>query len=114
MNDFISKIVGDIEGKKEWKALQVRAKALPEDYRTVYDEIKNYVWHGGTGLMDPSKLFKRLVELFEEGAAAGKNVRDVTGDDIAAFVDSLVRDEKTYTDSLRDSLNHAVTKKLEK
>ena len=70
MTDFLNKILGDLEGKKEWKALQVRAKALPEDYRVVYEEIKHYVWQGGTGLLDPSNLFKRLVELFEEGAAA--------------------------------------------
>ncbi len=114
MNDFLNKIIGDLEGKKEWKALEVRAKALPEDYRTVYDEIKNYVWHGGTGLMDPSNLFKRLVELFEEGVADSKHVTEVTGDDVAAFVDGLVRDEKTYADGLREKLNHAISEKLGK
>lgn len=114
MNDFINKIIGDIEGKKEWKALETRAKALPDSYRTVYDEIKNYVWHGGTGLMDPSNLFKRLVELFEQGVADGKSVEEVTGTDIAAFVDSLVSDQRTYTDGLRETLNQNVAKKLGK
>ncbi len=114
MGDFLNKILGDLEDKKEWKALQVRAKALPEEYRVVYDEIKHYVWKGGTGLMDPSNLFKRLVELFEEGAAAGKHVTDVTGNDVAAFVEELIRGEKTYTDGLRDKLNDAIAKKLGK
>lgn len=114
MTDFLNKILGDLEGKKEWKALQVRAKALPKDYRVVYEEIKHYVWQGGTGLLDPSNLFKRLVELFEEGAAAGKHVTDVTGDNVAAFVEDLIRGEKTYTDGLREKLNDAVAKKLGK
>jgi len=114
MSDFINKIIGDIEGKKEWKALETRAKLLPEEYQTVYDEIKHYVWQGGTGLMDPSNLFKRLVETFEEGAANGKHVLDITGDDIAKFVSELVQDEKTYTDGLREKLNSSVAKKLKK
>ncbi|HSW65663.1 MAG TPA: DUF1048 domain-containing protein [Bacillota bacterium] len=114
MSDFLNKIIGDLEGKKEWKAIEARAKALPEEYRTVYNEVKQYVWQGGTGVMDPSNMFKTLVNLFEEGAANGKHVRDITGDDVAAFVDGLVRDEKTYTDGLREKLNQAVAKKLGK
>lgn len=114
MTDFINKIIGDLEGKKEWKALEVRAKALPDEYRVVYEEIKNYVWHGGTGLMDPSNLFKRLVELFEQGAATGKHVTDITGDDVAAFVESLIRGEETYLDGLRKKLNQDIAKKLGK
>lgn len=112
MNDLLNKIIGDIEGKKEWKAVEARAKALPEEYRAVYDEVKTYVWHGGTGLMDPSNLFKRLVELFEDGAKNGKHVLEITGDDVATFVDGLVRDEETYTDSLREKLNSAIAKNL--
>ena len=114
MSDFLNKIIGDLEGKKEWKALEARAKTLPEDYRTVYDEIKHYVWQGGTGLMDPSNLFKRLVELFEQGVADGKHVTEITGADVAAFVDGLVQDEKTYADGLREKLNRAISEKLGK
>lgn len=114
MTDFLNKIIGDLEGKKEWKALEARAKALPDDYRTAYKEIKHYVWQGGTGTMDPSDMFKQLVDIFEKGAANGKQVLDITGDDIAAFVDRLVIDEKTYADGLREKLNNTVTKKLKK
>jgi len=114
MSDFLNKILGDLEGKKEWRALEARAKVLPEDYRAVYSEIKHYVWQGGTGVMDPSNMFKQLVDLFEKGAANGKDVLDITGDDVAAFVDGLIRDEKTYADGLREKLNQTVAKKLEK
>jgi DNA-binding ferritin-like protein (Dps family) len=114
MNDFLNKIIGDLEDKKEWKALEARAKALPEEYRVMYNEIKHYVWQGGTGIMDPSNMFKQLVSRFEEGAANGKQVLDVTGDDIAAFVDTLVANEKTYTDGLREKLNSTIAKKIKK
>lgn len=114
MSDFLNKIIGDIEGKKEWKALEMRAKALPDEYQVVYSEIKNYVWQGGAGVMDPSNLFKGLVDRFEEGAAHGKSVLDVTGNDVAAFVEELIRDEETYADGLRKKLNQNIAKKLEK
>lgn len=114
MTDFINKILGDLEGKKEWKALEARAKALPEEYRVAYGEIKQYVWQGGTGLMDPTNVFRRLIDLFEEGAANGKHVLDVTGNDVATFVDELVRGEKTYTDKLHENLNQTIAKKLGK
>lgn len=112
MNDFIKKIIGDLEGKKEWKALEARANKLPEDYKAVYDEIKHFVWQGGTGALDPSNLFKRIVTLFEEGAASGKHVLDITGKDVAAFVSELTRGEKTYVDELKAKLNDTIAKKL--
>ncbi len=114
MSDFLDKILGDLEGKKEWKATEARAKQLPEEYRAVYDEVKHYVWHGGTGSIDPSGLFKQLVELFEDGASAGKHVTEITGSDVAAFVDGLIHDKRTYIDDLREKLNSSVAKKLGK
>lgn len=114
MSDFLNKILGDLEAKKEWKAVEARAKTLPEEYRVVYDEIKHYVWQGGAGVVDPSNLFKRLVELFEEGAANGKHVLDITGDDVAAFVKELLRGEKMLTEDLQEKLNQTIAKKLGK
>jgi DNA-binding ferritin-like protein (Dps family) len=114
MNDFLNKIVGNIEDKKEWKALEARASQLPEEYRLVYDEIKHFTWQGGTGLMDPSNLFKQLVNLFEEGAANGKHVLEITGNDIAAFVEKLTSADRTYLDGLKEKLNSTIAKKLGK
>lgn len=114
MNNLLNKIIGDLEGKKEWKALEARVKQLPEEYQVAYNEIKQFVWHGGTGVLDPSNMFKRLVDLFEAGAANGKQVLDVTGEDVASFVEKLVHDEKTYTDGLREKLNNTIAKKLKK
>ncbi len=109
---FLGKVIGDFADKKEWKQLEARAKALPKDYATAYNEIKKYIWtSAGTETIAP---FKALVELFEEAAASGRSVIEVTGSDVAAFVDDLVRGEKSYHEKKRQQLNQDIAKKLKK
>ena len=112
MNEFLKKIIGD---KKEWNAMEARAKALPKDYRVVYDEIKQYTWKS-SGLSS-TDIFKDLLDFFEEGAANGKRVLEITGNDVAAFCDEILRNEKrekTYTEKWRETLNQNIAKKLVK
>jgi len=114
MIDIVKKIIGDMGDKKEWNAMEARAKALPHDYLVVYNEIKRYLWSGAGPLDSSIDLFKGLLELFEEGAANNKPVLEVTGNDVAAFCDELVRGEKTYAEHLRGKLNRNIAKKLGK
>lgn len=112
MSIFLDKILGDLENKKEWNAIEKRAKALPDDYRVVYKEIKRYVWNcTGVSTID---VFKVLIDMFEDSAASGRKVLEITGDDVAAFCDELVRGEKTYFENWRKILNQNIAKKLEK
>jgi DNA-binding ferritin-like protein (Dps family) len=112
MSKILDKIIGDIDDKKEWRAMEKRAKALPHDYQVVYEEIKKYMWKStGISTIDP---FRTLIDLFEESAANGKKVLDITGDDVAAFCDELVKGEKTYFEDLRKKLNKNVAEKLKK
>ena len=109
MNDFLTKIIGD---KKEWRAIEKRAKALPHDYRIAYEEIKHYLWtSSGITTID---AFRVLIDLFEESAANGRQVLEITGNDVAAFCDELVKGEKTYFENLRKKLNSNIAKKLGK
>lgn len=82
-----------IEGKKEWRAHVARVKALPQDYQSVYKEIQKYLFMVGpveqTAAMS---LLSGIVDLFEEGAALGKGVLEVTGNDVAAFCDALIKE----------------------
>jgi DNA-binding ferritin-like protein (Dps family) len=87
---------------------------LPHDYLVVYNKIKRYLWSGAGPIDSSIDIFKGLLELFEESAANGKRVLEVTGKDIAAFCDELVRGEKTYAESLREKLNRDIAKKLGK
>lgn len=112
MKDYLKKLIGD---KKEYREMMTRVKVLPEDYRFVYEKIQSYMWKlaGGDGL-DILKVQYDLIDLFEEGAAEGKNVLEITGDDVAGFSDELLLNAKTYTKSWRQQLNKEIADKLGK
>ncbi|MER5649539.1 DUF1048 domain-containing protein [Streptosporangium sp. NPDC002524] len=93
-----------IEGKRQWRAHLARVKALPPDYQIVYKEIQRYLFKvGPIDLLDGS-LLSGMVDFFEEGAAAGKGVLELIGDDVAAFCDDLVKDSRTYADVYQESI----------
>ena len=88
---IFEKIIGSLDDKREWKAMEARAKALPSEYRNAYKAIQKYMWTAGggpTNWKDSSRIFNGILDLFEEGAAEGKKVTDLTGKDVAAFATS--------------------------
>ena len=87
-----------IEGKKQWRAHVARVKALPADYRIVYEEIQKYLFKVGPVDLAEGTLLADLVDFFEEGAASGKGALEVTGADVAAVCDALIEDSPTYAD----------------
>lgn len=104
-----------IEGKKAWRAHIVRVKALPQDYQIVYKEIQKYLYKiGPVELKDGIGLLSELVDFFEEGAMMGKRVLEVTGNDVAAFCDELVKDSTTYADLNQGSVDSAVSVAMDK
>lgn len=112
MLDIFKKIIGD---KKEYRQMMDKVKAMPEDYRCVFEEMQSYMWKFSSGDgMDILKIHCDLIELFESAVAEGKTVLEVTGDDVAEFCDELLRSANTYTSSWHDKLNKDVMKKLKK
>jgi DNA-binding ferritin-like protein (Dps family) len=104
-----------IEGKKEWRAHMARVKALPRDYQIVYKEIQKYLFKvGPVELTDGTGLLSGIIDLFENGVAAGKGVLEVTGSDVAAFCDDLIKDSKTFADILQESIDQEVNKATKK
>ena len=93
-----------IEGKKQWRAHLARIKALPPDYQIVYKEMQRYLFKVGPIDLHDGTLLSGIVDFFEEGAAAGKGVLELIGDDVAAFCDDLVKDSRTYADLYQESL----------
>lgn len=109
--NFFEKMIGSLDDKREWREMEARAKSLPSEYRNAYKAIQKYMWTAGggpTNWKDSSRIFVGILELFEEGAAEGKKVTDLTGEDVAAFCDDLVKDEKTWKDKYRKKLNDTI------
>ena len=103
MSKLINTIIGDMGEKKAYRENEKRAKALPTEYADAYKNIKHYIFStSGILSMEPLRV---LVDMLEEAAAEGKHVLDITGPDVAAFADELVRGTKSYQDQQRDKLN---------
>jgi len=124
IQEIIVRIQDAIEGKrtwqKKWRAHMARVKALPQDYQIVYEEIQNYLFKvgpveltEGTDFLS-TDLLSGIIDLFEEGAALGKDVLEVTGSDVAAFCDDLIKDSKTFADTLQESIDQEVNKAKKK
>ncbi len=104
-----------IESKREYKRQMERVEALPKDYQYVFKKIQQHMWMFAAGSgYDMMKIHYDLIELFEEGAAEGKPVLEITGRDVASFCDELMRGARTYTEDWREKLNRDILKKLGK
>lgn len=104
-----------IESNREYRQQMARVKVLPEDYQYVFKKIQKHMWMFAAGAgYDMMKIHSDLIELFEAGAAEGKPVLEITGEDVAAFCDELLRSASTYTENWREALNRDIQKKLGK
>lgn len=108
MDNIINTIIGGLKEKKRYRMAEKRAKALPTEYADAYKEIKHYIW-GTSGILTIDPLVS-LTDILEEAAADGKPVLDITGPDVAAFADELVRGEKSWKDQQRKKLNGNINK----
>lgn len=81
-----------IKSKKEWRVHMARVKMMPNDYQIVYEEIQKYLYKvGPIELSKGIDLLIGIIDLFEEGVLAGKDVLEVTGNDVATFCDDLIK-----------------------
>ncbi|MBE5098599.1 DUF1048 domain-containing protein [Priestia aryabhattai] len=112
MLEIFKKMIGD---KKEYKMMMARVEDLPEDYQFVFKKIQNYMWNFSSGNgMDMLHMQYELIDLFEAGAAEGRQVLEITGDDVASFADELVANAKTYMVKYREDLNQSIKERLGK
>lgn len=112
MMQMFKKMIGD---KKEYKRMMARVEGLPEDYKFVFKKVQNYMWSftAGNG-MDMLHMQYELIDLFEAGAAEGRHVLEITGDDVASFTDELVANARTYHAKNREDLNQSILERLKK
>lgn len=106
---IFDRLVGELSEKKRFIANEKRAKSLPTEYREAYESIRTYLWStSGVESIDP---LVSLVDLLEEAAATNRSVVDITGPDVAAFADDLVKGEVSYKDKEREKLNKIFSNK---
>ena len=104
-----------VKEKREYKEYMKRVESLPEDYQYVFKQIQKHMWQfvSGPGY-DMMEIQNGLFDLFEEAAASGKSVLEVTGNDVASFMDELMKNARTYPEDWRDNLNKKIHHKLDK
>ena len=112
--NFFERITGaDLD--KAYKDFEIRAKKLPPDYQTAWEEIKANIWPRSdfTG-RNIAPILDNALCLLEETAAEGQTVQEVLGGDIKGFCSALAGGEgaATYRDRWRRQLNNNVDKKL--
>ncbi|CAH0324760.1 DUF1048 domain-containing protein [Priestia megaterium] len=103
---MFKKMIGE---KREYRVYKERVNQLPEDYKKAMKAIESYMWNfaKGAGMLE---LLKNILEMFENSASDGLNVRDVVGNDIAEFADSFLAEfpEETWIDKLRNKLRDSI------
>ena len=120
LSDFFNTYLNPIkilESKREWKEQMARVRSMPEEYQYVFEKIQRYMFmHSGGDGMDMVKIQYELIGLFEEGAASGRGVLDITGEDVAAFCGELLRNSwaKLWTEKWPQDLNRDIANKLKK
>ena len=87
-----------IEGKRQWRAHMARVRALPPDYRIVYQEMQKYLFKVGPVSLTDGDLLSDIADFFEDGAASGRSAMELIGPDVAAFCDDLIGDTPTYAE----------------
>jgi DNA-binding ferritin-like protein (Dps family) len=100
--------------KQGFRAYRKRTNALPREYRVVFKEIEAYVWNFS---MDGSlDMLSDILMLFESGAADGKSVLDITGNDVTGFCDGLLQEWNSHTwqGQMREKFNERIHTELEK
>lgn len=109
---WIEALTGSLEQKKQYKKDVARIEALPEPYRASAKAVQRYVMYAG-GVTDGATLVTMmgdLADLWEQAAADGTPVRDIVGDDPAAFAEEFAAayQGKQWIDKERERLNKAI------
>lgn len=103
---MFKKMIGE---KREYRVYKERVNQLPEEYKKAMKAIESYMWNfaKGAGMLE---LLKNILEMFENSASDGLNVRDIVGNDLAAFADSFLAEfpEETWIDKLRNKLRDSI------
>jgi len=114
MTNWIEKVTGSFEQKKQYRAYREQLTQLPGKYRTAAEAMDRYVMRA-SGIADGETLVRMLtdlVSLFDEHAAAGTSIRDIVGEDPVAFAEDFIASysEGSWLSKERSRLAEAIAK----
>jgi DNA-binding ferritin-like protein (Dps family) len=109
---WIEALTGSLEQKKQYKKDMARIEALPEAYRIAAKAMHRYLMVSG-GVVDGGTLVTMITDfadLWERAALDGTPVREIVGDDPAAFAESFVQaySGKQWIDKERARFDKAI------
>jgi len=118
-DSIIKTVIGDLGDKRAYREMMKRANALPKEYRYAFRKMQNYIYTVGvpggdvSGCVDLA-LFHGLIDLLEAGAAEHKSVPELTGADVGAFCDELLRAYAPNETARKNRLNETIREQLPK
>ena len=91
--EWIEKVTGPLEQKKQYKQYKARVKALPPAYRTATEAVERYLLYFGSIAKGDVlvAMLEDLADLFERSAADGTPIRAVVGEDPVAFAEGFLQ-----------------------
>jgi DNA-binding ferritin-like protein (Dps family) len=102
-----------IREKAEYKAYLELLHSLPSEYQFVSKEIEKYMF---SIMIDESVMpvLMNTVESFAIAAADGRSIFSITGADVGAFCDDLLKkfNVQTWAGKQREKLNENIHKKF--
>lgn len=114
--NFWERITGS-DLTRDWSDFEARAAALPEDYRSAWEQIKSHLMlHGDLSGRNLTPIVDGVLGLLETTAADGQSVDEALGDDIPGFCAALFGDDgrKDFRDRWCEQLNKNVARRLSK
>jgi DNA-binding ferritin-like protein (Dps family) len=110
--NWIERVTGTLEQKKQYRQYKARIEALSEPYGSVAKALQRYflIYGGVTDGETVVKMFGDLADLWERAAADGTPVRAIVGDDPVEFADTFAESYtgKRWIDKERARLTKAI------
>lgn len=109
---WIEKVTGPLEQKRQYKRHQARIDALPEPYAAAAKALQRYFMYAG-GITDGDTIVTMtgdFADLFERAVADGTSVREIVGDDPVEFAEAFTAAylSKQWIDKERTRLTRAI------
>ncbi len=92
LTKLVEKVTGPLDQKRHYREYRARVERLPASYRTAVEALQRYSYYFGHGTAEGSlSMLDDLADLFEQAAANGTPVREITGDDPVDFAEAFLR-----------------------